>query len=83
MHFSHTLLFLASALPMLAQTTGESKTIPLDLPGVKLPPGAPQPSVTLQYESPAGPWLTNLPPDKVVLTLGAEKITAAQLNPMI
>lgn len=79
MHWSRS-LFLIFASCLLAQTP--SKTIPIQIPGVKIPPGQPQPSVTLSEVDP-GPMLNTLPPDKVVLTVGEDKVTAAQLDAMI
>ncbi len=69
--FSHV-LFLAPAVSLLAQA----------------PPAAPpeqQPVVKLEVDnqSGGGPELSSLPPDKVVLSLGDEKITAGELTAII
>lgn len=69
--FSHV-LFLAPAVSLLAQA----------------PPAAPpgqQPVVKLEVDSQSGggPELSSLPPDKVVLSLGDEKITASELAAII
>jgi peptidyl-prolyl cis-trans isomerase C len=77
MHFSRVLLFLAGVV-CLAQTPAP-RTVPLDIP---VKPGDPKPAVTF-YMDEAGPPLPSLPPDKVVLTIGEEKITAAELDAII
>ena len=77
MHFSRSWLILAASV-CFAQTPAP-KTIPLDIP---VKPGDPKPSVTF-YVGDDGPPLPALPPDKVVLTIGEEKITAAELDAII
>ena len=77
MDFSRGLLILAASV-CLAQRPAP-KTIPLDIP---VKPGDPKPTVTVYMED-AGPALPSLPPDKVVLTIGEEKITAAELEAII
>ncbi len=77
MDFSRSLLILAGSV-CLAQTPAP-RTVPLNIP---VKPGDPQPTVTY-YVDDGGPALPSLPPDKVVLTIGEEKITAAELDAII
>src|SRR3954453_23140400 len=71
MTFFRTMLFVCPAACLLAQTP----------PKPAQPSAAPQPSVTLSTED-AKP-APSVSPDKVVLTVGSQKITAAQFDQMI
>lgn len=76
---------LRSALvPLVAAAGLAAQTIPLTGPDGKPvigPDGKPA-TITLSTAepAPAGPALSSLPPDTVVLTVGEEKITAAELQ---
>lgn len=76
-HFSRALLVLAASV-CLAQKPAP-KTVPLDIP---VKPGDPKPTVTFLMED-GGPALSTVPPDKVVLAIGEEKITAVELAAII
>jgi peptidyl-prolyl cis-trans isomerase C len=65
------MLFVCPAACLLAQTP----------PKPAQPSAAPQPSVTLSSEEPKP--LPTVPPDKVVITVGDQKITAAQFDQII
>jgi peptidyl-prolyl cis-trans isomerase C len=71
------LIGLASAACLFAQS--QSETRPLPMPGAK--PGQ-QPTVTMSVENPPQA-MPAVPPDTVVLTVGDEKITAAQWETLI
>jgi hypothetical protein len=76
-------VLLIPALSLL----GQERTIPLtDAEGKPIvgPDGKPA-TVTLGVEQPAGggPQLSALPPDKVVIAVGSEKLTAAELDRII
>jgi peptidyl-prolyl cis-trans isomerase C len=67
-----SLYLLVPAAFLLAQT-------PPPKPAQSTP--VPQPTITLTTET--GPPLPDVPPDKVVMTVGDQKITAAQFNQII
>jgi peptidyl-prolyl cis-trans isomerase C len=71
MSFFRTMLFVCPAACLLAQTP----------PKPAQPSAAPQPTVTLSAEDPKP--LPSVPPDKVVITVGDQKITAAQFDQII
>jgi peptidyl-prolyl cis-trans isomerase C len=70
MLFSRSLIFLGAATALLGQTPPPN------------PQAAPTPQVQVSVENPATK-LPDVPPDKVVLTVGEIKITAAQFNALI
>lgn len=76
MRFPSGFLFLAAAAAF-AQAPAP-KTIPLDIP---VKPGDPKPTVTLYMD--AAPAPPAPPAGKVVLTIGEEKITGAELEAII
>src|SRR3954447_2394439 len=71
MSFLRTMLFVCPAACLLAQTP----------PKPAQPSAAPQPTVTLSAENPKP--LPTVPPDKVIITVGDQKITAAQFDQII
>jgi len=71
MSFFRTMLFVCPAACLLAQTP----------PKPAQPSAAPQPTVTLSTEDPKP--LPSVPPDKVIITVGDQKITAAQFDQII
>src|SRR3954452_8025206 len=71
MTFFRTMLFVCPAACLLAQTP----------PKPAQPSAAPQPSITLSTED-AKP-LPTVPPDQVIITVGDQKITAAQFDQII
>jgi len=86
MRLSAILLTLPVAC-LLAQTPQSSQTTPLTIlgPDGKPLPAAKQPTVTMSVDNLAGggPDLLSLPADKVVITIGEEKITAGALRAII
>jgi peptidyl-prolyl cis-trans isomerase C len=77
-----SLLFLPAALLL-----GQTKTFPLTGPDGKPIMGKDGKPATVTMEAvsppPAGPDLSTLPPDKVLISVGDEKITAAELSIVI
>src|SRR4051794_8237894 len=71
MSFLRTMLFVCPAACLLAQTP----------PKPAQPSAAPQPTVTLSAEDPKP--LPTVAPDKVIITVGDRKITAAQFDQII
>ncbi|MEI9976161.1 MAG: hypothetical protein WDO73_31375 [Ignavibacteriota bacterium] len=69
MLFSRSLIFVGAATVLLGQT-----------PPATPPPPQPAPQVQLTVDNPV---LPDVPPDKVVLTVGDIKITAGQFNALI
>jgi len=80
----HLLLCITPLACLLAQTPPPSKTITLPPPAGQ-PAADKPPTVTLSVENPptAQPATPSVPPDKVVLTIGDEKITAAEIDHLI
>ena len=68
------IFLLAIPVCLYAQT----KTVPLNVPA---PPGGKQPTVTLSAEPASKP--AAVPPDKVIIAVGDEKITAAEFERIV
>jgi len=86
MKFFHALMFLGVAVCLSAQTS-PPKTAP-QIPPSTSPPATepnktPVPSVELSVENPADRKLPPVPPDRVVLSVGDVKLTAAQFDQMV
>src|SRR5581483_11688934 len=77
MKFLQVLLFLMPLACLPAQTPGPAQT---GAPANPNPAAPKPPTVTLQ---PAAPVAASVPPDKVVLTIGDEKVTAGELDHLV
>jgi peptidyl-prolyl cis-trans isomerase C len=74
MKFLHLPIYLTAVACLFAQTP------PVAQPAAPAQPATKPPTVTLQ---PAAPVVAQVPPDKVVLTVGDEKVTAGEIDRMI
>jgi peptidyl-prolyl cis-trans isomerase C len=75
MMFFRSMLLVCPAACLLAQTPPSPRP-------VQATP-APKPTVTLSSEDPNSKPMPVVPPDRVVITIGSEKITAAQFDQII
>src|ERR1700685_291468 len=88
MMFSRSFLWVCSAACLLAQTPPPIKVPPAQvtpLPVQALPKGAPpdrvvNPDGSITMQMPIGPAFAQVPPDRVILTVGDLTITAKQFD---
>ncbi|HWB83963.1 MAG TPA: peptidylprolyl isomerase [Bryobacteraceae bacterium] len=87
MTFFRSLLLLCPAVCLLAQAPTPkppaAKAPVAEAPAAKSDAPAPKPTVTLSVEDPNEKKMPAVPPDRVVLTVGEQKITAAEFDHII